>query len=51
MIKTDYIGYTGIVYALSRDNVDNLTAELVRGGISTMPYHAGLSASKRSEAL
>ena len=35
-------GKSGIVYCLSRQNVNDLTNTLVSNGISAAPYHAGL---------
>ncbi|WP_027360708.1 DNA helicase RecQ [Desulforegula conservatrix] len=36
-------GKSGIIYCLSRKQVDSLTEDLVRNGFSAKPYHAGLS--------
>ncbi len=38
----------GIIYCLSRKNVENLSRYLQRYGISALPYHAGLTAQERS---
>ena len=38
----------GIVYAQSRASTEALAAKLIAGGISALPYHAGLSADLRS---
>jgi ATP-dependent DNA helicase RecQ len=35
-------GASGIIYTLSRRNVESLTEFLERGGIRAVPYHAGL---------
>lgn len=40
---------SGIIYCASRRQVDELTAKLQRDGVSTLPYHAGLSDRIRSE--
>ncbi|MBQ2440977.1 MAG: DNA helicase RecQ [Paludibacteraceae bacterium] len=40
-------GKSGIVYCLSRQNVNDLTNTLVSNGISAAPYHAGLDAETR----
>lgn len=40
-------GKSGIVYCLSRKQVDSLTDDLVRNGFSAKPYHAGLSDADR----
>jgi ATP-dependent DNA helicase RecQ len=40
---------SGIIYCLSRKQVDELSAFLQRNDFSVRPYHAGLAESKRSE--
>ncbi|MEM9136153.1 MAG: DNA helicase RecQ [Cyanobacteria bacterium P01_F01_bin.42] len=40
---------SGIVYCLSRREVDELTARLQQDGIRALPYHAGLSDAARAE--
>ena len=40
---------SGIVYCLSRREVNELTARLQQDGISALPYHAGLSDEVRSK--
>lgn len=40
---------SGIIYCLSRKEVDSLTEELQAQSISALPYHAGLSDEVRSE--
>ena len=42
-------GESGIIYCQSRDTVDDLSQKLSRLGFSCVPYHAGLSAEKRTE--
>jgi len=42
------IGGSGIIYCLSRKNVDELAYKLQQCGISALPYHAGLNDSDRS---
>jgi ATP-dependent DNA helicase RecQ len=42
---------SGIVYARSRKRVEQVAAELVAHGHCALPYHAGLSAAQRAEAL
>lgn len=42
-------GKSGIIYCLSRKQVEELTANLQMNGVSALPYHAGLEASQRSE--
>jgi ATP-dependent DNA helicase RecQ len=41
-------GESGIVYALTRRNVESLTDFLVRGGVRAVPYHAGLDDETRA---
>jgi ATP-dependent DNA helicase RecQ len=41
----------GIVYARSRNRVDQLCRELQRAGYDAVAYHAGLTAEQRSKAL
>jgi ATP-dependent DNA helicase RecQ len=41
----------GIVYARSRNRVDQLCRELERAGYDAVAYHAGLTAGQRSKAL
>ncbi len=40
---------SGIIYCLSRRQVDELTLRLQRDGVSALPYHAGLSDAERSQ--
>ncbi len=40
---------SGIIYCLSRKQVDKLTEELKAGGFSVLNYHAGLSDRERAE--
>ncbi len=44
-----YKSQAGIVYRLSRKNVDDTAAFLVGHGIRALPYHAGLDASVRAK--
>ncbi len=39
---------SGIVYCLTRKNVDELTAVLQENGISALPYHAGMGDRERA---
>jgi len=41
-------GESGIIYSLSRRNVDSLAEFLVRGGVKAVPYHAGLDDAVRA---
>jgi len=49
---SDYLrqhrGEAGIIYCQSRNNVEALTAKLLRAGFRTLPYHAGLNDSERA---
>jgi len=42
-------GESGIVYALSRKRVDELSAKLNEAGVRALPYHAGLDIQQRSQ--
>ena len=42
-------GQSGIIYTLSRRNVESLTEFLCRGGVRAVPYHAGLDDAVRAE--
>ncbi len=44
-----HAGKTGIIYCLSRKKVEELAQVLQVNGISSVPYHAGLDAKKRSK--
>jgi ATP-dependent DNA helicase RecQ len=53
--RQDLLGYvrrrrgeSGIIYCLSRRNVDSLSAFLERGGVRAASYHAGLSDEMRA---
>lgn len=53
--RKDLLGYvksrageSGIVYALSRKNVESLADFFRRGGVKALPYHAGLDAETRA---
>jgi ATP-dependent DNA helicase RecQ len=41
-------GHAGIVYAIRRADVDELTAGLGRAGIKAAPYHAGMEDAERT---
>lgn len=42
-------GQSGIIYCLSRKTTESLSAKLNAKGIKASPYHAGLSATERSD--
>lgn len=46
---SSYKNQAGIVYRLSRKNVDDTAAFLVGHGVRALPYHAGLDASVRAK--
>ncbi len=41
-------GQSGIIYALSRKNVDEIAAALDEQGFNALPYHAGMDAATRT---
>jgi len=43
-----HAGASGIIYCLSRRNVDSLAEYLARNGVRAVPYHAGLSDEMRA---
>ncbi len=47
-IRAEHDGDAGIVYCLSRREVEETAAWLVEKGIRALPYHAGMSALDRS---
>ena len=42
------VGESGIIYSLSRKNVDTLAAFLATNGVRALPYHAGLDEETRA---
>ncbi|KXS43639.1 MAG: ATP-dependent DNA helicase RecQ [Methanolobus sp. T82-4] len=42
-------GESGIIYCQSRKNVDTIASRLRRDGFNALPYHAGLSDSRREK--
>ncbi|MGB6240889.1 MAG: DNA helicase RecQ [Castellaniella sp.] len=47
-IRAEHTGECGIVYALSRNRVEQTAEFLTRNGIPALPYHAGLDARTRA---
>lgn len=45
----EHKGQSGIIYCLSRKEVDSITEELQARGFSAMSYHAGLSDAERAD--
>ncbi len=48
-IKTSHAGESGIVYCLSRQNVEDMAEWLREQGYNALPYHAGLEAGVRAK--
>ncbi len=48
-LRTEHAGEAGIVYCLSRDSTEKISAFLADNGIPALPYHAGLDAGIRAE--
>jgi ATP-dependent DNA helicase RecQ len=48
LLRTEHPGDAGIVYALSRNSVENIAEFLTGQGIEALPYHAGLDARTRA---
>jgi ATP-dependent DNA helicase RecQ len=48
-IRSEHPNQSGIVYVLSRTNVDETAVWLTQKGLKAMPYHAGLTADVRRE--
>ncbi len=48
-IKTSHAGESGIVYCLSRQNVEDMAQWLKEQGYNALPYHAGLDAAVRAK--
>ncbi len=48
LLSTEHAGDAGIVYCLSRASVEKTAEMLTRGGITALPYHAGLDAATRT---
>jgi len=46
---SDHKGESGIIYCLSRKEVDSITQELQERGFSAMAYHAGLTDQERAD--
>ena len=47
-IKTSHAGESGIVYCLSRQNVEDMAQFLCAQGYNALPYHAGLDSAVRT---
>lgn len=49
-IRTDHADDAGIVYALSRNSVEEYARFLREHGVDAVPYHAGMTAERRRSA-
>lgn len=49
-IRNEHLGDAGIVYCLSRKSVEDTAHFLQEQGLTALPYHAGLSHTKRQTA-
>ena len=43
------MGQSGIVYCLSRKDCELVAQALVEGGVSSAPYHAGMTDTNRTD--
>lgn len=43
LIKTKFAKKSGIVYCLARNDCDKLADDLIRMGVKSKPYHAGMN--------
>ncbi|MFZ4541731.1 MAG: DNA helicase RecQ [Rickettsiales bacterium] len=50
-IREEHNSEAGIVYCLSRKNVEDMAAHLVREGFTALPYHAGMDGTARKTNL
>jgi len=48
-IAKEHMGDSGIIYCLSRQNVDDMAGWLCEKGFRALPYHAGLSGDVRAK--
>ncbi|GIJ49125.1 ATP-dependent DNA helicase RecQ [Virgisporangium aliadipatigenens] len=48
LLRTEHAGDAGIVYCLSRANVEKTAEFLTANGVAALPYHAGLDARTRA---
>jgi RecQ family ATP-dependent DNA helicase len=49
LIKTKYIGQSGIIYSLSRPNCEDVAEELQNLGVSAEFFHAGLNSEAKAK--
>ncbi|OIQ87703.1 ATP-dependent DNA helicase RecQ [mine drainage metagenome] len=50
-IRDEHAGDCGVVYALSRNSVEEIARQLAAHGINALPYHAGMPAATRAAHL
>ncbi len=50
-IRDEHAGDCGVVYALSRNSVEDIARQLAAHGVDALPYHAGLPANTRAAHL
>ncbi len=50
-IRDEHAGDCGVVYALSRNSVEEIARQLAAHGIDALPYHAGMPAATRAAHL
>lgn len=49
LVKTRYAGKSGIIYAFSISDTEELASALVERGIKIRPYHANLTSERRTK--
>lgn len=49
LLKTRYKGKSGIIYAFSIADTEEIAAALVSKGVKVRPYHANLTAERRTK--
>lgn len=49
LLSTRYVGKTGIIYAFSITDTEEIAAALVSKGIVIRPYHANMTAERRTK--
>lgn len=48
LILSEFRGQSGIVYCLSRKDCETVSGELAAAGVTSAPYHAGMSDENRT---
>lgn len=49
LLKIRYVGKSGIIYAFSISDTEELASALVERGIKVRPYHANLTSERRTK--